>query len=340
MKDDESDLHLLKNQIRKLNLELDKKNQEINGYLEKIHDNEEELMELHELISKIPSQENIQKIIESKFSFELKEKEREIRDLKNRMGFLRQEKITFQRELEEFKKRSRSSAISIEEIREKEKYINKLLNLETVINDLRKKLYRQEILIKTLKKDIGEKEEQIKNLNLNVKELKQELRIKDSILEGSVNKKIKRELNIGLQKELDKCKKQIDDLKNKLVKYKKPEREKITTDIEIVELKNEIKQLNSTILELNQEITIKNSILEGRVDKTIIKELNKGLQKKLDKSKKQIDDLKNELVEYKKPEREKITIDIEIIDLKNKIIFLEKELESKDRIISELKSQK
>ena len=340
MKDDESDLHLLKNQIRKLNFELDKKNQEINGYLEKIHDNEEELMELHELISKIPSQENIQKIIESKFSFELKEKEREIRDLKNRMGFLRQEKITFQRELEEFKKRSRSSAISIEEIREKEKYINKLLNLETVINDLRKKLYRQEILIKTLKKDIGEKEEQIKNLNLNVKELKQELRIKDSILEGSVNKKIKRELNIGLQKELDKCKKQIDDLKNKLVKYKKPEREKITTDIEIVELKNEIKQLNSTILELNQEITIKNSILEGRVDKTIIKELNKGLQKKLDKSKKQIDDLKNELVEYKKPEREKITIDIEIIDLKNKIIFLEKELESKDRIISELKSQK
>ena len=340
MKDDESDLHLLKNQIRKLNLELDKKNQEINGYLEKIHDNEEELMELHELISKIPSQENIQKIIESKFSFELKEKEREIRDLKNRMGFLRQEKITFQRELKEFKKRSRSSAISIEEIREKEKYINKLLNLETVINDLRKKLYRQEILIKTLKKDIGEKEEQIKNLNLNVKELKQELRIKDSILEGSVNKKIKRELNIGLQKELDKCKKQIDDLKNKLVKYKKPEREKITTDIEIVELKNEIKQLNSTILELNQEITIKNSILEGRVDKTIIKELNKGLQKKLDKSKKQIDDLKNELVEYKKPEREKITIDIEIIDLKNKIIFLEKELESKDRIISELKSQK
>ena len=52
MKEDENDLYLLKSQIRKVNLDLDKKNQEINTYLEKIHDNEEELMELNELISK------------------------------------------------------------------------------------------------------------------------------------------------------------------------------------------------------------------------------------------------------------------------------------------------
>ena len=240
MKDDESNLNLLKSQIRNLKLELVKKNQEINIYYEKIHDNEEELMKLNELISKTPSQENIQKLIETKFSFELKEKEREIRDLKNRMGFLRQEKITFQRELEELKKRNKSSALSIEEIRENQKKINDLLNLETLTNELRKKLYTQEVLLGNLKKEIGKKDEQIKELNLTIKELGQELRIKTSILEGNVNRKIRKELNKGLQKELNKCKKQIDNLKNKLTKYKKPRGEKIKYEIELNELKNKV----------------------------------------------------------------------------------------------------
>ncbi|MFX1329216.1 MAG: hypothetical protein ACFE91_13895, partial [Promethearchaeota archaeon] len=93
MKDDDSNLNRLKIQRDKFDLELDKKDQEIILYLDKINDLEEELMKLHELISKTPSNESIVKMIESKFIFELKEKEREIRDLKNRMGFLRQEKV-------------------------------------------------------------------------------------------------------------------------------------------------------------------------------------------------------------------------------------------------------
>jgi len=140
MMDDASNLNLLKSQIRKLKSELVKKDQELNSYSEKIQDNEEELMKLHELISKRPYQENFQKIIETKFSFELREKEREIRDIKNRMGFLRQEKNTFQRELEEIKKTNKSSALSVEEIRENQKKINDLLNLETLVIELRKKL--------------------------------------------------------------------------------------------------------------------------------------------------------------------------------------------------------
>ncbi len=241
MNEDETDVYLLKSQIRKLNLDLDKKNQEINMYLEKIHDNEDELMELHELISKTPSQENYQNIIDSKLNFELKEKEREIRDLKNRMGFLRQEKTIAQRELEEFKKSSKSSAMSIEKIRKEEKYTQDLLNLETLIKELRKKLYIQEILIGNIKNEIGEKEKHINNLNLIVGELNKGLKIQNSILEGKFFKeKIKKELNKELQKELNESKKRVDDLRDQLTKYREPKREKIKFDIEIRELKNKI----------------------------------------------------------------------------------------------------
>ncbi len=240
MQDDDGDAGLLKNQIRKLNFEIDKKNQEINLYLDKIHDYEEELMKLQQLILKTPSQEGVLKIIDSKFTFELKEKEREIRDLKNRMGFLRQEKINLQRELGEFKKISKPSAKSIEEIREKQKLVDDLLNLETLTKELRKKLYTQEIITGNLRKEIEGKEEDIKQLNLTVKELNQELRNKNSIVKGKINKKIKKELKNGLQKELKKSKKQIDNLRNELNKYKVSQRDKIKYDIEMRELQNKI----------------------------------------------------------------------------------------------------
>ena len=241
MKEDENDLYLLKSQIRKVNLDLDKKNQEINTYLEKIHDNEEELMELNELISKTSSQENYQKLIDSKLNFELKDKEREIRDLKNRMGYLRQEKTMAQRELDEIKKSIKSSAMSIEKIRQEEKYAQDLENFETLINELRRKLYMEEILIGKLKGELGEKEKQINNLNQIVSELNHGLKIQNSILEGKFFKeRIKKELNKELQKELNESKKRIDNLKNKLTKSKEPEREKIKYDIEIRDLKNKI----------------------------------------------------------------------------------------------------
>jgi len=247
MKEDESELNLLKNQIHKSNLELEKKNVEINGYIEKIQNIEDELLEYHEIISKAPSQEKKQNIIETKISFELKEKEREIRELKNSMGFLRKEKISAQRELEEFKIISETSAMSVEEIREKEKLVSNVLNLETLTNELRKKVYKQEIVMRNFKKGIGEKEEQIKDLNIMVKEFDQERSIKNSILEGRIDKNIKKELNKRLQKELDKSKKQIDDLKNKLTKYRKPETEKIKNRIEINELRNKISFLEKEL---------------------------------------------------------------------------------------------
>ena len=262
MKEDESELNLLKNQLHKSNLELEKKNVEINGFIEKIQIIEDELLEYHEIISKAPSQEKKQKIIETKFIFELKENEREIRELKNSIGFLRKEKISYQRELEEIKKISESSAMSVEEIREKEK----LVNLETLTNELRKKVYKQEIIMANFKKGIGEKGDQIKNLNLRLKELDQERSIKNSVLEGRIDKNIKKELNKRLQKELDKSKKQIDDLKNKMTKYKKPQTEKIRNNIEINELRNKISALENELERKDRIISILKSKNTNHLD--------------------------------------------------------------------------
>ena len=254
MNDDDSDLNRLKIQQEKLNLELDKKDQEITLYLDKIQDYEEELIKLNELISKTHSEENIEKIIESKFKFELKEKETEIRDLKNRMGFLRQEKIIIQRELEEFKKKGGVPVKSIEIIRQEQDSVNYILNLETEIKDLRKKLFKQEIIMRNLKKELEKKEEEIKNLNLSNRELNQEIRNANLIMKGKINKKIRNELKSGLQKELEKKKKQIDSLKYELNKYKGSQKEKIRYDIELSELQNRI-------IFLEKELEKKNKII-------------------------------------------------------------------------------
>ncbi|MFX1572392.1 MAG: hypothetical protein ACFFB0_06555 [Promethearchaeota archaeon] len=240
MLDHDGDVELLKSQINKLNFEINKKNQEINLYLDKLNDYEEELMKLHELISKTPPHIDIEKIIEAKFNFELKDKEREIRDLKNRMGFLRQEKINFQRELSEFKKKSKPSKESIEEIREKQNLINALLNRESLTNELRKKLYTQEIITGNLRKEIEGKDDEIEYLKLLIKELNEEIRNKNSIIEGTIDKKIKSELKNKWQNELKKSKELIEDLTQELNKYRVFQKDKILHEIQIRDLQNKI----------------------------------------------------------------------------------------------------
>ena len=256
MKEVDNEVNLLKSQINKLNLDLEKKDAEINESLEKIQDLEDEVLKFSDLISGKPSQEKIKKAIETKFTFELNEKGREIRDLKNRMGFLRKEKAAFQRELEEFKKKITTSVISVEEIREKEKLVNDLLLLETSTNELRKKMYSQEILTGHLKDEISEKEKQIKHLEQVIEELNQKLKIKNSFHEGKIvmNKALKKELNKELQRQLNKSKAQIDDLKEKIAKYRKSERDLLKKDIEINDLRMKI-------IDLKEQLDYKDSII-------------------------------------------------------------------------------
>jgi len=265
MESNKDEINRLNNQIQELKLELNKRNSEINNYIEKIHDFEEELIELDVKISDNPSLDEIHKIVKSKFKFELKDKEREIRELKNNMGFLRKEKLAAQRELEHIKQEKAKSVLNVEEIRKKEQFTKELQTLESSNRELRYKLNQQETLIKNLKNEL------------------------------------------------------------EMVNIKYEQRESL------------LEQLNSSLSKLKQELKIKKSIIEGRADKNIIRGVNRSLQKKVNKYKNQIEELKRRLTS---PDIDKIMRDIEMRELKNKVVQLEKDLETKIKQIEELESQK
>jgi chromosome segregation ATPase len=165
------------------------------------------------------------------------------------MGFLRKEMIQYQKELEEIKKKQKSSAIPIEGVRNREKILRDLLNLENSMMDFRRKLYKQEMLIDDYKKEVDIKNAQIKELTSNIEGLNRELSIKTSILERKIDKETKKELRIKLQKQLKDYKKEIDDLRNELKTNKTPEGKRIKDNIEILELKNKIQLLEEQLEE-------------------------------------------------------------------------------------------
>ena len=112
----------LEKRISDLELELLKKEEQINTYLNKIENLEVEIMNYEEMFDESASKKKLKKTLEEKIKLELEEKDREIRELKDRMGFLRMEKIELQKKFDlEIKKTSSASVISVEELREKEK---------------------------------------------------------------------------------------------------------------------------------------------------------------------------------------------------------------------------
>ncbi|GAH03356.1 unnamed protein product, partial [marine sediment metagenome] len=173
-------------------------------------------------------------------------KDREIRELKDRMGFLRMEKIELQKKLDlEIKKTTSSSVISVEELREKDKS-----PLNALLQELQDKINKQESIIKRLKsKDIGsdefneklrEKDKEIEMITDQIADLKEELEKKPIQMEVESKKNngdISKSLLDDLQKNLNKVKRQNDELKKKLDKYQKKDKKK-KDDKEHVKLKD------------------------------------------------------------------------------------------------------
>jgi len=79
--------------IQDLQSELDKKEIQINSYLDKIDGHEIEIMKYEEMFDENAPKSKIKKAKEEKLNLEIRAKDREIRELKDRMGFLRKEKI-------------------------------------------------------------------------------------------------------------------------------------------------------------------------------------------------------------------------------------------------------
>ncbi len=352
----------LKNKIRELELELKKRDQEIEHLDDIIEELQDKIMELEDLKKLEDGATKKSKKIqaaESRFAYELEEKDRQIRELKNNMGFLRKEKVQLQQEVEKMKSETDSSVIRVEDLRSKSP-------LNVLVKDLQEKVNKQSSIINKLmskntsSENFGEKliqkDEEIEILRSEIRELNQKLKDLSFPSEKSSDS-ITKKLIEDLQNQLTKAKKQVVELKQKLEKSdKNKKQEKDSPKIqdfkkEINGLKeklegknNENKVLKEEIIALKKvEIAEKFEQIESPSD-DMIKTLKEDLQTKLNRSKIQIKALQEQLEKFKtgKPldsgESQK--------DLEGKLkmqremaIFLQKQLETKEGEIETIKNE-
>ncbi|MFX1393153.1 MAG: hypothetical protein ACFFAH_06205 [Promethearchaeota archaeon] len=294
----------LKAKISELETQLESKDKEIIGYLEKIEHLEDTIMRLEALIPDKVREDSKKgkKITDSKLAIDLEDKEKEIRELKNKMGFLRKEKIQVQHELEKYtKKQTNSTVIRIEEKKEP---------LEALVKELNLKINKQDMIIKQLKEEI--KKEEIIALKLKIDDLKKELELSKSIAKMQFDDSsttIKR-----LQNKLQSTSNQrkAKRLKSKLKKYESKQakkREEFTPAYlqkKIDELRAELSKKNLKIKELKKSISTlditKETVapeIESKSSNGTFKGLSEDLQRKLNTARKQIRDLEEQLKEYK-----------------------------------------
>ncbi|TKJ23110.1 MAG: hypothetical protein CEE43_05170 [Promethearchaeota archaeon Loki_b32] len=214
----------LKARIRELEEELKRKDEETNVNLDRIGELEEIIMRLEALIPEEDEKKKSRKrkVWDSKLAIELDEKNKLIRKLKDEMGFLRKEKIRLQRELEKIKSANKdSSVIRVEDLRSE-------LPLNDLVKELQDTVSKQRSLINKFKtnkvdnKDILEKsrvkDEEIEILKSEISQLKQKLKDFSPISNDKSDDFITKKLIEDLQQELNKTKRQVSDLKQKLAK--------------------------------------------------------------------------------------------------------------------------
>lgn len=139
----------LRAKLGKLEVESDQKEHEIIQYLEKIEQLEDTIMRLELLIpdEEEKSNKKRKKSKDSKSVILIEEKEKEIRELKDRMGFLRKEKVQLQQKVEQFiKENPNSTVIRIEEEQKP---------LEILIKELQDKINKQNFIIRDLQSQLS-----------------------------------------------------------------------------------------------------------------------------------------------------------------------------------------
>ncbi|MFX0083045.1 MAG: hypothetical protein ACFE94_14950 [Candidatus Hodarchaeota archaeon] len=198
------EINTLKNRISMLEIELDKKEHENYTHLETIEHLEDVIMKLESLIPEEDSdtKSKDQKVLDSKLALDLKDRDIEIRDLKNRMGFLRKEKVQLQQELERLKReRVESNVIRTEDIRSKPP-------LETLVKDLQDKVNKQKTMIENLKRQ-----------HIDVAEFDTKIKEKEEAIERRMAYLLQTQID-DQGKIIESKNKEIDDLKSNLENMK------------------------------------------------------------------------------------------------------------------------
>lgn len=347
----------LKDRSNQLKKDLEEKEQEILSLLDIIEELEDHIMHLEEEV--IPSAVSTKKskkmqAMDSIFTLEIEEKDKQFRQLKDKMGFLRKKNIELQQKLEKLtKKNSTSSVIRIEDLKPKSP-------LNTLVNELQDKINKQRSSINDLKRQVDkkaeisvilkEKEEEIATLKSDISKLNQ------SLINGADGDKesasIQKTLIEDLQNQLNKSKRQVQDLNKKLEKFKKKEKkgEKVPEESELTSEINDLKELlekrDIEIQNLKSDIsTIQQVEVEFDTEQSgAPSEVLQDLQNKLNKAKIQIRSLQEQLKQYdgeKPPEQAKPQSELEgqLKMQREMAIFLQKQLEIREGEIETIKNE-
>ncbi|MFW9942675.1 MAG: hypothetical protein ACFFFT_16680 [Candidatus Thorarchaeota archaeon] len=334
----------LKNRIRELEQILEQKDLEIEQLEDTIEQHEDTIMELEaikELEDGATTKSKKIQAVESRFTYELEEKEKYIRDLKNAMGKLRKDYTQLQQEFEKFKLTYKeSSVIRVEEFREKSP-------LNALVADLQDKVNKQKSLINKLEYQLKEsaelndklkeKDDAIEIYKSEINELNQKITKLSSASQSESGDSMTKKLIEDLQKQLNKSKRQIIDLKQKLLKFEKKSKKPDKKDQEIEKLKNKIKSFKEgdKTTDLDQA---------DMASSEVIHTLKDDLQNKLNKSKLEVKALQEELKKYKTGALSETSGSQKEIEGKLKmqremVMFLQKQLEAKDGEIDTIKNE-
>jgi len=349
----------LEARIRELEDEHAEKDNEIIDYLYKQEQLEANVAQLKQLVPEDKKKSKKKQAVDSKLTLKLKEKDDEIRDLKNRMGFLRKEKVQLQQEFEKYRKiHEETSVIRVEDLRKKpplnvlvkdlqemvnkqKSEISRLLSKVKQAEEANEKIKDYENIIETYKSEINDLNQKMKELSVP----------SDSKSGDSVAKKLIEDL----QKQLNKSKREIIDLKQKLSKKTKKSEKKSDT-AKINKLEDQVRELNVLIETKNNEIiNLKNealskgniSVSSDQIDvasSEMIKTLKEDLQNQLNKSKLQVKSLQEQVRKYKSGEISGTGETQKEMEGKLKMqremaMFLEKQLKTKDGEIETIKNE-
>lgn len=207
----------LKAKILELEDKIKSKDHEIYKSYDRIDQLEETIMKLESLLQDEDTKDSKKKkksVRESKLEIELEEKERQFRDLKNRMGVLRKEKTQIQRELEKFTFKPKGTIIKIEEKKEP---------LEILVKDLQDKIRKQNRIITELGKqkneiDVKNLESKVRQNELKLKNLKKLMDYKNEIISELI-KQIQSHSSLMSDSQIQSRIKMIEELNEKISKH-------------------------------------------------------------------------------------------------------------------------
>lgn len=354
----------LKARINDLKVELERKDREIHSLLDRIEELEDNIMRLEDLIpdEDPKNKSKKQQAVDSKLAIELDEKDRKIREIKNSMGFLRKEKVQLQQELEAIKIQQKdSSVIRVEDLRSAPPLNMLVKELQDKVNNYRSiinKLRSQNVGNNDLSEQLNQREMEIKILKSENLDLQQKLKELDTYSRNKGSDSIQKELIEDLQEQLTKSKKQIADLKLKIVKSDKKSKknEKDITKIkefkkQINDQKDIVKEREAEIKELKKEIILlqkadiaANFEQDDITSNKMMKTLQNDLQNKLNKAKQRIQSLKVELkkmqegkpIESMQPQSE---LEGKLKMQREMATFLQKQLKTKEEEIETIKNE-